>query len=138
MRLLLSLTVASLLVAASPAAAAPSSAPVQVAPSSKPVQVKPGAAQPTAQPTAPATGPQAGTGSIPLDSSPGPDPSVKANRDRDAAVLVAASALLPILLFLGWRIFAKASSPQFKKKTIYYKGPADPRRMSRQGKRKKP
>ena len=135
MRLLLSLTVTSLLVAASPAAAAaPSSAPVQVAPSSKPVQVKPGAAQPTA----PAAGPQAGTGSIPLDSSPGPDPSVKANRDRDAAVLVVVSALLPILLFLGWRIFAKASSPQFKKKTIYYKGPADPRRMSRQGKRKKP
>ena len=135
MRLLLSLTVTSLLIAASPAAAAaPSSAPVQVAPSSKPVQVKPGAAQPTA----PAAGPQAGTGSIPLDSSPGPDPSVKANRDRDAAVLVVVSALLPVLLFLGWRIFAKASSPQFKKKTIYYKGPADPRRMSRQGKRKKP
>ena len=135
MRLLLSLTVTSLLIAASPAAAAaPSSAPVQVAPSSKPVQVKPGAAQPTA----PAAGPQAGTGSIPLDSSPGPDPSAKANRDRDAAVLVVVSALLPVLLFLGWRIFAKASSPRFKKKTIYYKGPADPRRMSRQGKRKKP
>jgi len=135
MRLLLSLTVTSLLVAASPAAAAaPSSAPVQVAPSSKPVQVKPG----TAQPAAPATGPQAGTGSIPLDSSPGPDPSAKATRDREAAVLVAASALLPILLFLGWRIFAKAAAPPAKKRTIYYKGPADPRRMSRQGKRKKP
>ena len=114
-----------LLLAPSAYAAAPG-APVQ--PSTAPVQV---------QPSGGAASPLQGTGSIPLTSGT-PEEDQAAKKDREAKAylaLVLFGALAPILAIVLIRFWPRTADFRRSKRSHYYSGPADPRRMSRRNKR---
>lgn len=129
----------SLAIAPSAMAAGGSSPPVQVAPSG-------GATQATPQGQAPAT-PQVapGSSSIPIPDASNPDPELvkeeKAQKKRQQeqlyALLVFGAALLPVLVFLAWKFWPRASDfKPARSRHTFATGPADKRRIKRRQQRK--